>query len=152
MIIGRVAKQEGAFWSADAEAIGVFTHGDSKTEAFEILAELIESIVERPRFEVTILDYPAGGDGAVLITANEPAFLAALVLKHQREVHQLTLADVAKRLGASSLNSYAAYEQGKREPSLSKMSELLAAVAPELALTIGPRTAAVAARRSKKAG
>jgi transcriptional regulator with XRE-family HTH domain len=100
---------------------------------------------------VVIVDYPAGGDGAVLITANDPAALAARVLKYQREVHQLTLADVAKKLGASSLNSYAAYEQGKREPSLSKMAELLSVVAPEMALTIGPRTPAVAKQRPVRA-
>ncbi len=57
-------------------------------------------------------------------------------------MHKLSLADVAKKMGASSLNAYAAYEQGKREPSLSKLRELLAAVAPEMVLTVGPRTTA----------
>ena len=41
MIIGRVAKQEGTLWSADADVLGAFTHGDSKKEALEVLAELI---------------------------------------------------------------------------------------------------------------
>jgi hypothetical protein len=151
MIIGRVAKQEGPFWSAEAELLGAFTHGESRKEAFEVLAELIESMVDRPGFKVTIGAYPAGGEGAVLVSSTEPGLLAAQVLKYQREVHQLTLAEVAKRLGAASLTSYAAYEQGKREPSLGKMSELLAVVAPELALTIGPRTTAAAVRPSRGA-
>ncbi len=75
---------------------------------------------------------------SVLVSANRPALLAAQVLRHQREIHGLTLADVAKKLGASSVNSYAAYEQGRREPSLSKYRELLAIVAPEMELTVTP--------------
>lgn len=74
------------------------------------------------------------------ISANQPAVLATLLLRYQREVHKLTLADVAKKLGASSVNACAAYEQGKREPSLSKFIELLAVVAPEMALTVGPQS------------
>ena len=52
----------------------------------------------------------------------------------------MTLADVARKLGAKSLNAYAAYEHGKREPTLGKFRELLAVVAPELVLTVGPRS------------
>ena len=74
--------------------------------------------------------------GALLIEGSDLGLLAIQVLRHQREVHALSLADVAKKLGASSLNAYAAYEQGRRAPSLSKFSELLAVVAPELGLVV----------------
>lgn len=138
MLIGVITRQ-GALWSADIDAIGAYTQGTSRKDAFSMLAELVELMVEQPGFKVSIDDYPAGGPGAVIVTANEPALLAAQVLKYQRETHKLTLADVAKKLGVSSISSYAAYEQGKREPSLSKFAELLAVVAPEMALTVGPK-------------
>lgn len=144
MLIGRVAKEEGMFWSAHADLIGAFTHGESKAEAFEVLAELIESIVERPGFKVTITDHPAGGDGAVLIGSNEPALFAAQVLKHQRELHGLSLADVAERLGASSRNAYARYEQGASVPTIDKLNELLRVIAPNVALVFAERRPAKA--------
>jgi len=53
----------------------------------------------------------------------------------------LSLADVAKMLGSSSRNAYASYEQGRTEPTLGKFRELLMAVAPDMALTVGPRLA-----------
>jgi transcriptional regulator with XRE-family HTH domain len=54
-------------------------------------------------------------------------------------MHGLSLADVAKLLGASSRNAYASYEQGRTEPTLGKFRELLLAVAPDMTLTVGPR-------------
>jgi len=62
---------------------------------------------------------------------------------------RISLADVAKKLGASSRSSYASYEQGRTEPSLSKYIELLAAVAPERALTVGPRSATKKAKSAR---
>lgn len=160
MLIGQIAKQEGPFWSADVDAIGAYTQGTSRQNAIEMLKGLVELMIERPGFEATVTELGATGEKsfAVMVTANDPGLLAAQVLKYQRESHKLSLADVAKKLGASSLNAYAAYEQGKREPSLSKMAELLSVVAPEMALTIGPRSPAAPspprkpARAKKTAG
>jgi len=149
MLIGRVAKEEGRFWSAHAELVGAFTHGESRREAFDVLAELIESMVDRPGFKVTIRDHAVAGDGAVVIEANEPALLAALVLKHQREVRGLTLAQVAVKLGASSRNAYARYEQGASVPTIDKLYELLAVVAPDVALVFEQREPERRGRRKR---
>lgn len=136
MLVGRIEKEEGPFWSAHVDIIGAFTHGNSRAEAFEVLAELIESMVERPGFKVTIRGYPNGGDGAVVIEANEPALLAAQVLKHQRELSGLSLAQVARKLGARSRNGYARYEQGESVPTIDKLTELLSVVAPSVDLVL----------------
>ncbi|HEX8112229.1 MAG TPA: DUF222 domain-containing protein [Kofleriaceae bacterium] len=62
-----------------------------------------------------------------------------------------SLADVAKRIGASSRNAYARYEHGTSMPKLDTVQEILKAVAPELALTLGPRKGPKAAPRTAKA-
>ena len=134
MLIGRIFR-DGPGWSAHCDAVGVYTQGPSRREAFANLAEAIEMTADRKEMKVAVTKLH--GD-SVLVSANRPALLAAQVLRHQREIHGLTLADVAKKLGASSVNSYAAYEQGRREPSLSKYRELLAIVAPEMELTVTP--------------
>jgi hypothetical protein len=140
MLIGRIAKQDGSLWSAEAEVIGAFTQGTSRKDAASMLAEVIELMVGHPGFKVTVTEIGKDhGAITVLIDASEPSRLAAQVLKYQREVHGLSLADVAKLLGSSSRNAYASYEQGRTEPTLGKFRELLMAVAPDMALTVGPR-------------
>jgi DNA-binding XRE family transcriptional regulator len=152
MLVGRIAKEEGPFWSAEVEAIGAFTQGRSRKEAFAMLGDLIETMVHRSGFSATVHEAGKADDGSisVLVDANEPALLAAQVLKYQREVHGLSLADVAKALGASSRNAYASYEQGRTEPTLSKYRELLHAVAPEMALIVETRTAITAKPKSTR--
>jgi transcriptional regulator with XRE-family HTH domain len=59
------------------------------------------------------------------------------------------LADVAKRIGASSRNAYARYEHGTAMPKLDTVQEILKTVAPELALTVGPRKGPRAATLSR---
>lgn len=149
MLIGKIAKQEGRFWSADVEAIGVFTQGESRKEACAMIKDAIEGLVERPGFEVTVTE--AGFDDQayrVHIGANQPGLLAAHVLKYQREVHGLSLAAVAKKLGVTSRNAYARYEQGTAEPSMSKYLEILAVVAPNMALVVEPREAGKPKRKA----
>ncbi len=130
MLIGRIEKQEGPFWSADIDVIGAYTQGRSRREARAMMVELVEMMVDKPQFRITLADYPAGGEGTVYVTANRPALLAAQILKYQRAINGLSLAQVAKRLGARSRNAYARYEQGASVPTLDKFYELLEVVAP----------------------
>jgi DNA-binding XRE family transcriptional regulator len=145
MLVGRVFR-EGPGWSAHCDAVGVYTQGPSRKQAVANLAEAIELQAGREGMKITVLEPEVG---RVFVSASEPSLLAAEVLKHQREIHGLSIADVAKKLGAASANSYAAYEQGKREPSLSKFRELLQAVAPEMTLLVTDSGSAGPKRKSK---
>jgi predicted transcriptional regulator len=147
MLIGRLSKETGTWWAAEAPVAGVYTQGRSRKNAAAMLADAFESLINRPGFKVTVID--EGNGDQVLIEANEPGALAAYVLKYQREVHGLSLAQVAKALGASSRNAYARYEQGSSVPTLDKFAELLRAVAPEVTLIIGTRKPVIAAPRRR---
>ena len=59
-----------------------------------------------------------------------------MLLRRQRECHGLTLSEVAERLGQSSRNAYARYEQGKAMPSVEKLEQLLTAIAPKQKLVL----------------
>lgn len=147
MLIGKLSKESGTWWAAEAPVAGVYTQGRSRRDAAAMLADAFESLINRPGFKVTVVDE---GDGEqVLIEANEPAALAAYVLKYQREVHGLSLAQAARALGASSRNAYARYEQGTSVPTLDKFAELLRAVAPEVTLIIGTRKPVASAPRRR---
>ncbi len=147
-----MSKQSGPFWYAECDVIGAHTQGVGFEDAISMLEGLVNLMVRdegHPEFEARVTSTHLRGDGSydVCIESNAPALLAARVLKYQREVHRLSLADVAKRLGVSSRSSYANYEQGRTDPSLAKFRDLLAAVAPELALVIRPRPSVKARRR-----
>lgn len=148
MLIGRVTKDEASsLWAVEISAIGGHTQGRSRKEALEMAADLVEEMVkenfDRPRFKATATDYPAAGDDAILIESNDPAIVAAFVLKYQRESHGLSLADVRKRLGSSSRTIYYRCERGMSVPTIGRYYELLAAVAPEMTLVFGERDGAV---------
>ncbi len=146
MLIGRIEK-EGALWAAEAEAIGAYTQGHSKQEAFEMLAELVELKVDHEGFKAIVTEEYTEPDGAIVVhvTGSEPHRIAAAVLKHQREMSKLTQAEAAKRSGnvddkgRGRQSDWAVYERGERDPSLGKYIELLAAVAPDLTLAVVPK-------------
>jgi phage terminase large subunit-like protein len=147
MLSGRIFRSRGAgaWWCAEVPAVGVYTQGKTRKEAEEMLADAVQEVVHRDGFAVTVSRH--GGD-EVLVEANQPGALAAYLLKYQRETNGLSLADVAKSLGASSRNAYASYERGRTEPTIGKFRELLAAVAPDMALVVEPRAHASSKRKA----
>jgi hypothetical protein len=155
MLVGRM-QRDGSLWTVEVESIGAWTQGRSRKDAVEMLADLIETMIETElkrsgiKATVTVLGDDGSSAYRLLVEASEPTLLGALVLKYQRTVRGLTLAEVAAKLGTAHHNAYASYEQGKREPSIGKFGELLAAIAPEMALTVAPRCPPKSAPRKRK--
>jgi ribosome-binding protein aMBF1 (putative translation factor) len=131
-IEGRVWKK-GRFWLVEATMLDVMTQGRSRPEAIRMLKDAIESLVDRKGFAVNVY---AGKKDELEVEANQTAAMVALLLRRQREKHGLSLADVAVRMGQSSRNAYARYEQGVSVPSMDKLNELLSTVAPESPLVL----------------
>jgi transcriptional regulator with XRE-family HTH domain len=143
MLVGRIFKgnDRRIGWAAECEVAHIWTQGLTKEEAMFNIAEVLEMMVDKPGFKATVTELgpdPRGGI-TVWVEGNDPSLVVSRVLFEQRITHRLSLADVAAKLGASSRNAYASYEQGRRDPSLGKLLELLAVVAPELGLVIAPR-------------
>lgn len=91
-----------------------------------MIADAIQALVNKPGFKVAV--FP--GEGNYLeLGANDEAILTTFLLRRNRLRSGLTLSDVAKRLGARSVNSCARYEQGRSVPTVPKLTTLLAAVA-----------------------
>ena len=124
--VGRVFKS-GKHWAIEVPILSVVTQGRTKKEAFEMIADAIESLVNKPGFVVQV--FPGKGE-YFEVGASDEAILTAFLLRRARIKSGLTLAQVAQRLGATSLNAYARYEQGRAVPTVSKLSELLCALEP----------------------
>jgi transcriptional regulator with XRE-family HTH domain len=130
MLIGTIAKH-GSWWAADIEAAGIHTQGKTKAEAHAMLVDAVRELADRPGLRVTVTALDVG---RVLVEASEPAVLAQLVLRYQRSVNRMSLADVATKLKAKSRNAYARIEQGGAVPRVDTLVELLGVVAPGIAL------------------
>lgn len=124
---GRVFKV-GRFWVIEVPILGVVTQGYTKKEAYEMIADAIESLVNKKGFEVEV--FSGKGNYFELGSPDLPT-LTAFLLRRQRMKQGLTLVEVAKRLGAKSHNTYARYEQGKSIPTIEKFSKLLSALSPD---------------------
>ncbi len=72
-----------------------------------------------------------GSGGEFEVGSTDPKPLIILLLKRKRELSGLSLSQAAERLGASSRNAYARYEQGRSDPTVEKLNELLHAVCPD---------------------
>ncbi len=118
----------GKYWAIEAPILGVVTQGRTKKEAYEMIIDAIESLVNKKGFKVEV--FPRKGNYFVL-GSPDLATLIALLLRRQRMKQGLTLMEVSKRLGAKSHNTYARYEQGKSIPTVEKFSQLLSAISPD---------------------
>lgn len=112
---------------AEAPLLDVMTQGTSKSNACRMIADAIESLIDKEGFHV---DVRRLSGELFTVGANQETPLIALMLKRQREAHRLTLQDMACRLGQKSVNAYARYEQGKSVPTVEKLNQLMRAIDP----------------------
>jgi predicted RNase H-like HicB family nuclease len=126
-LAGQVFKV-GKFWAIEVPILSVVTQGRTKKEAYEMIADAIESLVNKKGFQIIV--FPGKGH-YFEVGSPDLAVLTAFLLRRQRIKQGLTLVEVAKRLGAKSHNTYARYEQGKSIPTIEKFSQLLSAVSPD---------------------
>ena len=124
---GQIYK-EGKFWIVEIPILDAMTQGRTRRNGLVMAKDLVESLANAVGFVVTVHPY---GKIAFEISSNSSKELTRLILKRQRQRSGLSLAAVAQRLGSSSRNAYARYEQGKSIPSIQKMDQLLQAVSPD---------------------
>ncbi len=134
---GKVYK-DGKFWLAEIPILDAITQGHTEKEAFEMVSDMIESMVNKDDFEVYVYK---GEDGNFEIGSSEPSQLISLLLQRKRQLSGLSLSQVANKLGLSSRNSYARYERGHTMPTVEKLGKLLHAVNPEADFVISESTA-----------
>lgn len=128
-----ITSRDGRFWLAEIPLLDAITQGRSKREVLPMVKDLVESLVGRPGFSAHVHPLPHG-DFEVSVSDIRPVI--GLLLRRQRARSGLTLQEVAERLGASSRNTYARYEQGTSQPTLEKLNQLLHAVAPDQDLVL----------------
>jgi len=133
---GRIYK-DGKFWLAEIPILDLMTQGRTKKEAYGMVADILEAMVNKEGFKVNVFK---GSDNNFEVGSLEPKRLISLLLQRKREISGLSLSQVANRLGTSSPNTYARYEQGRAIPTVEKLNDLLHAVCPKTDIVIGEST------------
>lgn len=121
---GKVYK-DGKFWLIEIPILDVMTQGHTRKEAFAMIADLLKTLVNQPKFSVKV--HP-GKNGDFEVSSSDTKSLVSLLLRRQRQHSGLSIAEASKRLGAKSRDTYARYERGTTVPSLDKLAQLLKAV------------------------
>lgn len=129
-IQGRVWKDKN-FWLIEVPTMDLMTQGKSRKEAFEMLKDAIKSLQKKKPFPVKLEEK---NQEYFYVLSSDIKALIAFILFRLRTKSGLSLEDVRVRLGVKSKNAYAQYEQGRAEPTLSKMEELLKALDCSLVL------------------
>ncbi|MEZ4753185.1 MAG: helix-turn-helix transcriptional regulator [Bdellovibrionota bacterium] len=126
-------KKDGLFWLGEVRALDILTQGHTKKECLKMVLDVLKSYINDESFSAQIVTskYKTLNLGYLLQSDNQD-LLISLLLKRQRQKHGLTLQDMASRLGSSSINSFARYEQGKASPTLKKLEQLMTAISPDL--------------------
>ena len=133
---GKIYK-DGKYWLAEIPILDLMTQGRTKREAYEMVADMLDTMVNQKDFEITVFK---GKKDTFEVGSSDAKYFVRLLLQRKRELSGLSLAQVASRLGMSSRNTYARYEQGKSVPSVEKLNDLLRAVCPETDIVIGEST------------
>ncbi|ETR70866.1 MAG: hypothetical protein OMM_08499 [Candidatus Magnetoglobus multicellularis str. Araruama] len=129
---GKIYK-DGKFWLAEIPILDLMTQGHTKKEAFEMVADMLESLVNKKDFKVKIF---IKSKNSFEVGSLQSKYLISLLLQRKRENSGLTISQVAKRLGVSSRSTYARYEQGKSVPTVEKFNELIHALYPNINIVI----------------
>jgi predicted transcriptional regulator len=133
---GKIYKN-GKFWLAEIPILDLMTQGRTKKEAYEMVADMLETMVNKEGFKIDV--YKKKND-IFEVGSLESKHLVSLLLQRKRELSGLSLSQVANRLGVSSSNTYARYERGRSVPSIEKLNDLLHAVCPNSDIVIGEST------------
>lgn len=130
-IEGKIYK-DGKQWLVEVPILDVMTQGKTRKQALNMIIDAISLLVEQKRFVKLVQT----SSDAFLLSCDDTKKLLAIILKRQRLKNDLTLEEMAEQLKVKSKNTYAQYEQGRSEPSLSQMQKILRAIDRKLSLVI----------------
>jgi DNA-binding transcriptional regulator YiaG len=130
---GRLLKSRRS-WLAEVAVFDALTQGRTQADALRMMSDWFETMLGSSSGSVRTI---AATRTDFEVIAGDTAAMISLLLRRQRQKSGLSLADAAVRLGASSRNAYARYEQGRTVPTVAKLDELLKAIAPDRDLLVG---------------
>lgn len=91
---GRMYK-DGRFWLAEVPILDAMTQGRTRTEAYAMVKDMLETLADRPGFSVQV--HP-DKEGRFQVSSPDTRGMVALLLLRQRQRSGLSVAEAAERL------------------------------------------------------
>lgn len=132
MLSGRIFKSERG-WIAEIPFMALMVQGDTAKLAIKQLEAALIGMVRDKAFTVNITEMESG---CLYVLASDAAKLIGTVIRHFRKKQGLTTREVAQRMGLKSHSTYARYEAGLAEPSVSQMLRIFNAIDPQQKVTL----------------
>lgn len=125
--LGKVhPKKEGEkYHTVVIHELGIFTQGKDMKDCLRMAKDALESLLE-----ITDVEVKQFGKSSFTVSAADLKPLMGRFLETLRENAGLSIREVSARLGKSSPNFYAQYEQGKSLPSVEMLSSFVKAMSP----------------------
>lgn len=125
MILEGKVWKDGTLWPIECPAIGAFTQGRSKKDAFAMMTDWIWTMLDDDSVQVEFDDLK---DGSFKMTVGDPQKVYALMIHHARNSQRVTLKELADRLQLKSRGNAKHYETGKHALSVTKFHEVMRAL------------------------
>lgn len=119
--------KDGKWWMGEVVLLNGSTQGHTKKELFEMLEDYVKNMIDGPRTSISVVTIK----NEVFVEVRPSAAILPAILLRQRMKTGLSIREVAKKLGYTNHNNYAAYESGKVQPSFEKFQELLRGILSE---------------------
>ena len=116
--------KSGKSWLADTPFLELMTRGRTKKEFLLMVEDRFITLADKNGFEVNVR---CPGAGMPETGSNDNKVVVGLLRKRERQLNHLAVQEVAGRLGSTSNNAYARYEQGTTLAGINKLQELLKA-------------------------
>ena len=133
MVFVGTIKKSGKLWIVEVPQFEAITQAHTKAECFGMIRDWFVSIIND---NSAVQVQPMDTDKFIVKLEPTPKVFG-LLLQRQRLKSGLSIREAAKILGFKSANSYASYEQGNREPSISVAARLMKAVSKQDQLDLG---------------
>ena len=115
-------KKSGKWWAVEIPILDLYTQGKTKKEAHEMAVDLVKSISPIKSIEMVVSEK---SKTSFFVVSNNSKAMVAILLRCRRQKSGMSILEVTKKLGLSSRNGYAKYEQAKSIPSVEKLEQML---------------------------
>jgi hypothetical protein len=134
MILKGKVWKDGKFWLIECTELGALTQGHSKSEAFAMMADWVQTALDDSSVKIEFVE--DGCDGLFEMRFSDEQKVYALLIKHARESQDLTFSDVAQRLKLKSRSNAKHYESGKNSMTIGTFHKVMRALGLEVQVSL----------------
>lgn len=113
----------------------LMTQAESLDDVIPMVTDMLNLVFEDTGMDDCVIEWDDKAAGRFSVGTEKVDALLAFIMKRKRKEAGITLVQLAERLGFSSHNAIAAYEQATRSPTVEKLAEIAEGLGYELVIS-----------------